>query len=408
MSKSILVSNPSKIYTHQTVAALQKQWDILFFTSFWYKPDHFFFKIIATCFPSFKKQLQKRSSPLFPSSVVYSNFLGSLLFFFGRFFWSTEKRNFIEDKWHDYWVSRRLNQWSPDIIIGYEKSCLHSFQKAKTANKITILDLAQVHPQFIQSLRNNFSFFSAITGNEKLFDRISKKKEGEYELADHILVLSSFAKQTLTENGIDENKISIVNLGFDVSKFQLKEYINDFSQKLKLVFVGTITQRKGIHLFKEVKQKFPLLDFDITFIGSKDDGLHFIQTENGFNYIPFLHHNALIKELHKADVFVLPSYLDSWAMVVIEAMACGLPVIISENTGAKDAVTKDCGFVIPIDDVDALVNAIQYFIDNRMEVERMGKAARLQAEQYTWDHYSNQLNTIVNQLITKKTKTNLK
>ena len=131
------------------------------------------------------------------------------------------------------------------------------------------------------------------------------------------------------------------------------------------------------------------------FVGTKDDAYDCIHNMQNSTHIPFLEHEQLVQELHKADLFVFPSYSDSWGMAVIEAMASGLPVIVSENTGAKDAVTNDCGFVIPIDDADALADKVLYFYNNRAEIERMGRNASKKAQKYTWDNYHKQVGDFI-------------
>jgi glycosyltransferase involved in cell wall biosynthesis len=72
-------------------------------------------------------------------------------------------------------------------------------------------------------------------------------------------------------------------------------------------------------------------------------------------------------------------------------MACGTPVITTENTGAKDAVLQGGGLVIPAGDEEALKNSIRYFYENREQIEIMGRKARQIAEQYTWENYHQQV-----------------
>ncbi len=72
-------------------------------------------------------------------------------------------------------------------------------------------------------------------------------------------------------------------------------------------------------------------------------------------------------------------------------MACGTPAIITEHTGAKDAVEQGGGFVIPAGNADALVEKIMYFYNKRSEITKLGIAARTIAEQYSWDHYHQQV-----------------
>ena len=354
---------------------------------------------MLSIFPTFKLQLLKRYSNLISGNDVLFNGFGMFLFCFGRFFLFTERRNFLEDSWHDLWVSKKINKIKPSIILGYEKSSYKSFIAIKKYGGIAVLDLSQVHVNYIGKLRTRFNFFDDITGSESLFSKVRNQKLKEYELANYILVLSSFAKQTLINEGVSPSKIYSVNLGFDPSRFIPKIiYPNNHELPLRIVYSGIITKRKGVHLIASVAKSLQHLAIEWVFIGSKDDGFKCIENFQNIRYIPYLEHEELLKEFHNSDIFVLPSYLDSWGMVVVEAMACGLPVIVSENTGAKDAVTIDCGFVIPIDDQVALADKVLYFYNNRTEIERMGRSASKEAQKYTWDNYHKQVGDFINKI----------
>jgi glycosyltransferase involved in cell wall biosynthesis len=393
----ILISNPSRQYSPNTIqSCILNKKKVVWLTSFWFKPNKWYWQFILSVFPSFKAQLLKRYSHLISGNEVKFNGLGMLLFFFGRFIYSTERRNFIEDYWHDLCVSIKINKIKPNIIIGYEKSCYNSFITIKKNGGIAVLDLAQVHVNYIDELRTRFDFFMDITGSENLFSKVRNRKLNEYKLSNYILVLSSFAKQTLLNEGVAPSKIHLVNLGFDPSRFISKNfYPTNQDTHLRIIYSGIITKRKGVHLLSLVARRLSHLYIEWVFIGSKDDAFDCINGLANSRYIPYLEHDKLVKELHASDIFVLPSYLDSWAMVVIEAMACGLPVIVSENTGAKDAVTEDSGFIIPIDDEDALMDKILYFYNNRAEIERMGKNAARVVQKYTWDNYYKQVNDFI-------------
>jgi glycosyltransferase involved in cell wall biosynthesis len=87
-----------------------------------------------------------------------------------------------------------------------------------------------------------------------------------------------------------------------------------------------------------------------------------------------------------SSVFVLPSLADSFALVVLEAMACGVPVIVTENTGSKEVFRDGVdGFVVPIRDVEAIKEKILFLYENRDVCQAMGEAARQRASEVTWD-----------------------
>ena len=71
-------------------------------------------------------------------------------------------------------------------------------------------------------------------------------------------------------------------------------------------------------------------------------------------------------------------------------MACGTPVIVSENTGAREAVTEgETGWVVPTDDVDALAEQMKWCVQHPDQVETMRSSVRDDAEDYSWERYHN-------------------
>lgn len=396
----ILISNSSRQHTPYFVyGCLKCNRPVVWYTSFWFNPLNYFWKALLFIFPSIKTHLLKRYSSMIEAKDIQFTFIGMLFFFFFRFFFSTESRNFLEDRWHDLWVSSKIKRLKPSVFIGSEKCSINSFLIAKKYSSVLVLDLAGNHVNEIESLRGNYPFYYKSTGSYSLFKKIKKIKIIEYEIADKILVLSHFVKNNMIKNGVPPFKIHIVNIGFDPKWFTLKKfYISKTSSPLRIIYSGIITKRKGINLIAQVAKKFQNLAIEWVFVGTKGDAYDCIHNMRNATHIPFLEHEQLVLQLHTSDLFVFPSYSDSWGMAVIEAMACGLPVIVSENTGAKDAVTIDCGFVIPIDDEDSLADKVLYFYNNRTEIERMGRNASKEAQKYSWDNYYKQVGDFINKI----------
>jgi glycosyltransferase involved in cell wall biosynthesis len=404
----IIVSNPIRMHTHKLCAGLAKA-DRLqqFYTSLWYKPDSFVTKLFCSLpvlGKTVKNILLKRYDCEVPAEKVKTYPYYEIERQIKRrlsFCKLDELSNLYENRKHDYWVSKQLQNSKYDIFIGYETASLQSFKTAKKQKKITILDLTQVHWKYIGYLRDKYPIFKSMQVDD-VFEKVSAVKKEELKYVDYILALSTFARDTLINNGIDKKKIRVVNLGFNAAKFTCKEIYNtDIQKSLKLIFAGTITRRKGIHLVLEaVKQ---LGNVELNIVGPMAGGKEFMDKYKGhYTYFPFLHHDELAKKFRKADLFVFPSYLDSWGMVVLEAMACGIPVIITENTGSKDVVRQGGGKIIPVDNLEALKSAIQYYNENRSKLEEDGRKACEVVQNYTWEHYYKQVNNAIIEIAEKE------
>ena len=110
-------------------------------------------------------------------------------------------------------------------------------------------------------------------------------------------------------------------------------------------------------------------------------------------------HDKLQEELHKANCFVLPSILEGFGQVILEAMATGIPIIATENTAAIDIVEKGKeGFVTKIRDVQAIKDNLEILQNDFSLVQTMGKAAYEKAKIYTWKKFRTDLVTHIQSL----------
>ena len=97
-----------------------------------------------------------------------------------------------------------------------------------------------------------------------------------------------------------------------------------------------------------------------------------------------------------ADCFVLASRHDSFGMVVVEAMACGLPAIVSEMVGAREVIEEGkSGWVVPLSNAPALAERMAWCVENRAALAAMRPAARTAAEGYGWDRYGERLAAVM-------------
>jgi glycosyltransferase involved in cell wall biosynthesis len=304
-----------------------------------------------------------------------------------RLFLHGESRNFIRDRLHDFWVCRQVKKYQPQIFIGSEKSCKNSFLLVKKHKGICILDLAQIHVYELKIIRHKYSFLKNEWGSTFLFEKIQKIKLMEYDLADIILVISMKMKVSLLKYGISPNKILLIYLGFDPQIFYRKiQYPVPDYHSLKLIFVGNLSEAKGITFLLKLMEKLAGFPISLTLIGSN------ARSFSGRTNLPNIFfggikdQSSVANYLHKADVFVFPSYLDSWGMAVIEAMACGLTVIVSDEVGASECIDDKVGFILPHIE-NQWINAILILLYNPNLTRQMGVQAAMNVSSFTWENY---------------------
>lgn len=393
----VIVSHSGKQYAHRLINALiQDGHEAIFYTLFWYKPKNLFWRLLLAVLPKtiktnlFNELQKKQDKNLENIQVTHNPFIEllrkTLLKVNSK---KVDKIQLWADSFHDKWVAKRLKKQDYDIFIGYEMSSLESFKVAKSHNKITILDLAQIHYQEIEELAKKHSSLSHLKENT-FRKKLNEIKEREYQLADKIITLSGFAYDSMIKHGISPEKLWVANLGYNEHIFQFKEK-KQKQQHFNLVYTGAIIKRKGIIELKTALEEITkATDFKITLtlVGGLIDKDIFKNINFSVIHKPFMHHEELVKEYQNADLFVFPSLLDSWAMVVLESMGCGTPVIITENTGAKDAVEKyRGGKIIETGSVEVLKIALLDYFEHPEKILMDSVVAHEAARHFTWDKY---------------------
>ncbi|MBD3797009.1 MAG: glycosyltransferase family 4 protein [Campylobacterales bacterium] len=317
------------------------------------------------------------------------------------FFKNTSINTFIQQI-HAKKSAKYLNEC--DIYIGWSGSSLETLIEAKKEGKITILERGSSHYNYqMQVLIEESKIYGC---NDYQPDYATWQRELlEYELADYISIPSSYVKRTFLENGIPESKLLVNPYGVDLSMFRqiLKE-----DTVFRIIYAGGFTLQKGSHYLLQAFFELDLPNCELWHLGSvKDEMKNFIEKYKHPNII-FKGHkpqNELYKYYSQGSVFVMPSIQEGMAMVQLQAMACGLPLICSTNTGGDDLITKDGeeGFVIPIRDVEALKEKILYLYQNQDICKEMGQKAKVKVSSgYSWDDYGDRYMANLDQVFGNK------
>ena len=297
----------------------------------------------------------------------------------------------------DRWVARQL-QGEVDAVHVNEHAALATIQTARRQGIPTFYrQPSQHHSFFTEVYREQTRQYPEIEGDRghlhdsSLSAKRNFRRDRELELADYVLVKSSFTKRTLTDADVDPEKILVTPYG--CPKVDPKPQTEP--DRVTFLNAGTQNLRKGLHLLYRAWERLapPPDTAALQLIGamtlpeSLRQGLPgAVQIEDS---IP---HDELMRRYREASVFVLPSLADGFAMVVTEAMSRGLPVITTENTGAADLITHgENGFVLPANDVEALAQQMRWCVDNKHRLPDIGRRAVETARNWQWSDYRAEL-----------------
>jgi glycosyltransferase involved in cell wall biosynthesis len=227
-----------------------------------------------------------------------------------------------------------------------------------------------------------------------------ERKEQEIQLADHIFVASSNTSRSLLNIGVNPTKISVIPYGAPIEYFhpQLKT-----DKLFRAIFVGALRPLKGVQYLLQAWKKLKLPNAELLLVGGNGFPSGWLeQYQDIVRYVPCVPHALLNQYYSAANVLVFPSLVEGFGLVLLEAMACGIPVITTPNTAGPDILTDGVeGFIVPIRDVEALKEKLEWCYSHPQELAQMGKAARRKAEQLTWERYRQQLASQVQELLCK-------
>jgi glycosyltransferase involved in cell wall biosynthesis len=220
----------------------------------------------------------------------------------------------------------------------------------------------------------------------------------ELASADLVITLSSCAKRTLLERGVEESKLEVTPLGVDLELFRPR--VRPADGIFRVIFVGQVTQRKGISYLVEAFEKAAVGRSELMLVGEVIGSADPWRGRPGIRHVTTVPRNELPAYYRPADVFVLPSLAEGFGLTALEAMASGIPVIISTNTFADDVLTDGQeGFIVPIRDANAIAERLLALAADPDRRAQMGKAARARAEQYPWSRYGNQIVEIMRDVL---------
>ncbi len=215
----------------------------------------------------------------------------------------------------------------------------------------------------------------------------------EYEIADKIIVPSEAARQSFLRQGIDAKRIVKIPYGVEVSQFTTA---TGERRPGAIISVATIGLRKGhYHLLKALKM-LQTRNATLTLVGAISAGYsrYLNLDQSAVRMTGPVSRSSVIRELQQASIFVLASIEEGLALVIAQAMACGLPVIATEATGARELITDGVEGIIVPDPVSAenLAQAIDYLLSDDVRSQAMGAAGRRKVEAIGgWERYGGQL-----------------
>jgi starch synthase len=229
-----------------------------------------------------------------------------------------------------------------------------------------------------------------------------ERKDAELRAADHIFVPSAFVRESLREHPSITATIDVIPYGAPPPN-PLAFAGRRQTPKLRLLYVGILMQRKGLsYLFQALRQLRSIATLSL--IGAKPPiECAALNSElQRHNWLGVLPHDRVLEIMAQHDVLIFPSLFEGFALVILEAMAQGVPVITTPNSGATEVIDdgRD-GFIVPIRDADRLAERVMQLAQDRDRLSAMSVASLKKAESISWHSQEEQfVRTICSRMCT--------
>lgn len=404
MAQRIIVAHPFKQHSFKLASALENEGLLLsYITTVYDKPHsitHLFSRLVGG---SYRKKVQaKKCDDLDNLKVIQFCEVQ------GLFFLSMIRIPVVKLLYRAYGrhlcrkfgmkVARYAIKNKADVVVMYDTTACFCFEyiKAKAPAIKCVLDVSSIpsmsRTRIYESIMAKEESKALYIENKHLWNKqFNDRNAKEIIFADYFLSPSSFVSNCLVDCGAKEEQIIKLPYGVDTTRFHRTELKS--GSPLRLVYTGSVLYGKGINylilLASELKD---IIHIDV-FGGSMPSD------EHNICFHGFVSQDALCDYYKNAHLFVFPSLGDGFGLAALEAMASGLPIVCSSNSGIEDIVENGVnGYVFKAGDYDELKALIIHLSKNSDLLSNIGLNAWKTAQSYTWKAYFNKAVSIFTEI----------
>jgi len=285
-------------------------------------------------------------------------------------------------------------------IHGHEFDLLHANW---TLSALSAVLTKPFHRRPVVTTLHGSDIFSAT--KYRLFKIFTKIAIGA---SDTVICVSTILKDAITDMGFNRKKIFVIPNGIFVENFTPKIKNN---RKNEILFIGSLTRKKGAHLlieaFSQIMNSFPNFSIRIVGDGPEEEKLKQVSKKLGVEENVIIQksipHDKIGKMMQEAFMFVLPSINEGFGIVLLEALASGLPCIAFDSGGVKDVLGDGRGILVEPENVNALSSAITNLINDREMYCKLSENGIVFSQNFHWEIIAKQVVEIYKNVLQNNT-----
>lgn len=294
----------------------------------------------------------------------------------------------------DQSCARRLRRDDLTGVYAYEDGAAATFAAARARGLATFYDQPigywrTARRILTEEAQREPEWAGTIVGNRDSAAKTERKDE-ELRLADVVFAATSFTKATLADHPGFTAPVHVLPYGAPAADPSApRSPYASAGQPLRVLYVGSLGQRKGLSYLFAAAQ-LAGRSIELTVVGTKpaEPCAALERALGAHHWIASLPHAGVLDRMRRSDVLVFPSLFEGFGLVILEAMAQGVPVITTPHTAGPDVITDGVdGFVVPIRDAAAIAARLELLHGDRARLAAMGAAARATAARFTWSAY---------------------
>jgi len=300
------------------------------------------------------------------------------------------------------WMSKKYIHKADIFHVRSGSGMGGAIEKARRLGMKIVVDHSIAHPAFMENQLSGEYKKNGVPFTLGISNSFWQSVLSDCKKADYVLVNSYFVKRTFIENGFDKDKMKVVYLGVRNDFVGLKK---DYSLNgsLKILFTGGWGFRKGAEYSLRAMQMLDEkgINYEYIVVGNNSEGLSLVQKYpiKHLKLVGMVPQDELKSYLSDADIYLFPSLCEGCASSGMEAMAAGLPVIATEESGFP-IINGQNGIIVPSKDVDSIYKSILQLKEDHKLRENIGnKASKTIADNYSWEQYAKNVTSIYNELL---------
>jgi glycosyltransferase involved in cell wall biosynthesis len=395
----VVVAQKSSREHFAIARALHRRGLLALLVADWYAPRSRFARLLLNCLPqSISHRALAAQTPELPPELVRSiNGFGLLRRVIEA--WSRKRRRLYEGSLiSGRMFARKISSISlppHDVFFGYSYDSLEALTAEKSRGALAIVD--QVDPGVFEHelvVEEAERWKSYATPDAAPSEGYFRRNRQEWHAADVIIVNSEWSREALIRSDAPKHKLEVLPLAYEADGIDLPSNHHELGN-LRVLWLGTVCIRKGIQYLIEAARLVGSYPVEFIVAGQLQISAPSIrEAPRNIRFVGQVSRGQVGKFYQQADVFVLPTISDGFALTQLEALAHGLPVIVTPNCGqvVQDGVT---GFIVPPRDSKALARAILRFVHDRKLTLKMAPRCRESVQRFSITNCGDRLIEII-------------